>query len=80
MKDLKEWKNTRGLIGKMGKQSLKRKIQEFTIASARELNPKVIKQAKKINGQVDVARVTAVSPAAATFFAWCKGVLDELTK
>ena len=77
-KDLKEWNDIRALIGKMGKASLKRKIGQFTIAKAQVLSKRVIKKANEINDKVDVGKVKQVSSGAATFYAWCKGVLGEL--
>ena len=77
-KDLRKWKQLRGLIGKMGKDSLKRKINQFTLEDAKELSNKVIKEARNLNAKVDVARVIEISVGASTFFAWCKGVLEEL--
>lgn len=74
----KEWKQLQGLIGKMGKLGLKRRINQFTIADGRELAQQVVQEARSLNDKVDVARVLDVSRGAATFFAWCKGVLDEL--
>jgi hypothetical protein len=76
--DVQEWKQLQGLIGKMGKLGLKRRINLFTIANGRELAPQVLQEARSLNATVDVARVLDVSSGAATFFAWCKGVLDEL--
>jgi hypothetical protein len=76
--DVQEWKQLQGLIGKMGKLGLKRRINLFTIANGRELAPQVLQEARSLNAKVDVARVLDVSSGAATFFAWCKGVLDEL--
>jgi len=62
----------------MGKDSLKRKINQFTLEDAKELSNKVIKEARNLNAKVDVARVIEISVGASTFFAWCKGVLEEL--
>ena len=70
-KELKEWKQIRGLIGKMGKQSLKRKINDFTIAAGKELPKKIIREATSLNKTVDVGRVAEISQGASSFFA-CK--------
>ena len=77
IKDVQTWKQLRGLIGKMGKESLKRKINEFTVANV-GLSKKVVAEAKKLNAKVDVARVSEVSTGATAFYAWCTGVLEEL--
>ena len=78
-KKLVSWKKTRVLIGKMGKLSLKRKIASFHLTAAQSLPAKVVQEARELNDKVDVKRVTDVSQGAATFYAWCKGVLEELS-
>ena len=76
---LKLWNDIRAAIGKIGKESLKRRISSFNITDCKEkISAKMINRARLLNAKVDVARVSAVSQGAATFYAWCKGVLDEL--
>ena len=75
-----DWNLLRALIGKMGKLGLKRKIGAFTVAAASELPKKTLRMATELSSKVDVARISEISTGAATFFAWCKGVLDEINK
>ena len=77
-KEIKNWKSVRGLIGKMGRESLKKKISNFTLAGAQELPKKVVREAQSIMASIDIGRVVAVSKATATFYSWCSGVLEEL--
>jgi hypothetical protein len=77
-KDIEEWNQIRGLIGKIGKLSLKRKISDFTLASCKELPKKRIAEARRLNTKVDVERVRDISKGITTFYAWCVGVLNEL--
>jgi hypothetical protein len=73
-----DWNLLRALIGKMGKVGLKRRIAAFTVAGGCALPKKTLRMATELSNKVDVARVSEVSQGAATFYAWCKGVLDEI--
>ena len=52
----------------------------FTVAAASELPKKTLRMATELSSKVDVARISEISTGAATFYAWCKGVLDEINK
>ena len=76
-KNLESWKGIKVAIGRTGKRSLKRRIAGFMLSSIQDSNNSVA-DAKRIIAKVDVARMTEISVGTATFYAWSKGVLDEL--
>ena len=67
------------LIGKTGKESLKRRVSEFKVD---KLKIQMALQAKKILSKFDLADVRTVSSGAATFYAWVWSLIliDNLIK
>ncbi|XP_060601784.1 uncharacterized protein LOC132755022 isoform X2 [Ruditapes philippinarum] len=75
--ETKEWKNIQIVLGKTGKESLKRLIVEFKI----EKCPlEVAMGAKDFLRDYSIDQVRLVSAGCATFFVWVKGVVEELEK
>lgn len=58
------------MIGKTGKESLKRRVMEFKVKDAK---PEVAKEAKSILLKYDIDEVRDVSAGAATFYLWVSG-------
>ncbi|XP_053379057.1 uncharacterized protein LOC123526583 isoform X3 [Mercenaria mercenaria] len=75
--ETKVWKNVQCVLGKTGKESLKRLILEFKI----EKCPlEVAMGAKDYLRDYSINQVRLVSAGCATFFVWVKGVVEELEK
>ena len=64
---LKDWKNVQALIGKTGKQSLKRRIQ---ILDVNKLKEETVKKAKELLKDIKLEDVVTISAGAATFYSW----------
>ncbi|OWF45838.1 Kyphoscoliosis peptidase [Mizuhopecten yessoensis] len=65
--ETKQWKNVQAIIGRTGKESLKRRINEFDINT---LPLDVALGAKKMIGKTDLADIKTTSQGAATFYVW----------
>ncbi|XP_052213451.1 uncharacterized protein LOC127832191 isoform X2 [Dreissena polymorpha] len=75
--DTKTWKNVQTLLGRTGKESLKRQIQEFQL----ETCPlEVAMGARDLLKEFSIEQVRLVSAGCATFYIWVKGVVEELEK
>ena len=55
------------MLGKIGKDSLKRRISEFKVI---DVEKKAAKRAKNLLDDVDLEVIRDVSKGAATFFVW----------
>ena len=55
------------MLGKIGKDSLKRRISEFKVV---DVEKKAAKRAKNLLDDVDLEVIRDVSKGAATFFVW----------
>tara|TARA_B100000780_G_C21068761_1_gene429925 strand:- start:490 stop:1233 length:744 start_codon:yes stop_codon:yes gene_type:complete len=76
-KDLTEWKPIKVLLGKTGKLSIKRRISEHVLEDVKESTwQEATKCMLKIK---DVNHIQKKSEGAAIFYAWNKGVLDEIS-
>ena len=71
-RDLRDWKSCKGNISRMGKQSLKRRIDDFRIEMCTN---KVTKQVKRLLVSVHLDRVEEISPTVAIFYAFVQGAL-----
>ena len=58
-----------GLISKRGKESLKRRVADF---SSSTVTPAVLKRAKDILNRYDLESVQIASAGAATFYQWVR--------
>ena len=64
---LKDWKNVQALVGKTGKEGLKRRCLE---CEPHKLNPDAATRAKVLLSQFGLDDVRDVSAGAATFYLW----------
>ncbi|XP_056020296.1 trichohyalin-like isoform X1 [Ostrea edulis] len=74
-KDTKVWKSVQALVGKTGKESLKRRCIECKPENI-PLAP--AKRAKALLGGFDLEEVRDVSAGAATFYVWASAMIEEL--
>ncbi|KAL3861287.1 hypothetical protein ACJMK2_007329 [Sinanodonta woodiana] len=65
--ETKIWKNIQAIIGRTGKESLKRKIQELDL---NKLGIDIALGAKKLTRGLELDKVVQLSAGAATFLAW----------
>ncbi|KAI8508799.1 hypothetical protein Bbelb_138980 [Branchiostoma belcheri] len=74
---IKDWQLLQTLMGKTGKQSLKRRIKKCQPA---KLSPEVVADAKKLLQENDLTldSVRSVSNGAATFYVWSMGMIEEV--
>lgn len=72
--ETKEWKNVQMLIGKTGKQSLKRRIQEVDV---NRLTHDTLKKAKNMLKDIKLEDIVIISCGAATFYSWSLGIVEE---
>ncbi|CAD5125169.1 DgyrCDS13412 [Dimorphilus gyrociliatus] len=71
---LKKWGNIVALMGKTGKLSLKRRVQE---ANVENFSYPDCRRARDYIKNLELNQVRDVSSAAATFFVWSKGMIEE---
>ena len=73
--ECKDWKNMRGVIGRTGKESLKRKIIAFDIHNVAK---NAYERAMVLMSGVELDRVTKVSSSVSIFYAFVRGALTML--
>ncbi|XP_033763426.1 kyphoscoliosis peptidase-like [Pecten maximus] len=73
--ETKQWKNVQAIIGRTGKESLKRRINEFDI---NQMDLDIALGAKKMIGKTDLADIKITSLGAATFYVWVMGLVEEM--
>nr|XP_026694817.1 uncharacterized protein LOC100182150 isoform X2 [Ciona intestinalis] len=74
-KETKKWTSVQSLLGKTGKEGLKRRIMTF---KENEVSVATARRAQHIIGQdEDLESIRDVSAGAATFYVWAKGMIDE---
>jgi len=78
-KEVKEWKQVKILLQKMGKDSVKRRISEFNPLTAK-ISGRAKKKAASLLKGVAVSRIETVSVGATVFYAYCDGVLQEFNQ
>ena len=76
-KDIDTWKKIKVMIGKTGKESLKRKISSY-VASADAAPVSSVALARKLLGGIALERIAEISEGAFTFFGWATGVISEI--
>eukprot|EP00058_Branchiostoma_floridae_P022282 XP_002607772.1 hypothetical protein BRAFLDRAFT_117319 [Branchiostoma floridae] len=74
-KETKNWKLIQALVGKTGKDGLKRRVLE---CDPMKVPPAAAARAKEILDQFDLDSVRDVSGGAATFYVWAVGVIEEV--
>ncbi|KAF6038250.1 hypothetical protein EB796_003437 [Bugula neritina] len=72
--DMKDWRSIVALIGKTGKESLKRRVMEFRI---RNLTMEVADEAKQLLSPMSLTEVRDASTGAATFYLWSLAMIEE---
>ena len=73
------WKQIRVLIGKTGKKSLKRRIMKFNVKHV-TISEESLGVARQLIKQTNPEDIKRISDGATVFYAWCKGVVEELDK
>merc|ERR1712166_716713 len=73
---IKDWKSMRGILGRTGKESLKRKIMSFDVANVSE---DAHERSLVLMSGVELDRVTKVSSTGSIFYAFVRGVLTMLS-
>ena len=76
-KEVKEWKQIKILLSKMGKDSVKRRISDFNPLHAK-VSGRARKKAAALLKSVAVSRIESVSVGATVFYAYCDGILQVL--
>lgn len=71
-KEMKTWKECVVWIGKMGKESIKRRISNFIIQNVSE---KQMKSSEKLIHDISVEQISIASAGASIFYRWTTGVL-----
>merc|ERR1711865_882497 len=73
---IKDWKSMRGILGRTGKESLKRKIMSFDVANVSE---DAHERSLVLMPGVELDRVTKVSSTGSIFYAFVRGALTMLS-
>jgi len=73
--ETRKWTTVQTMLGKIGKDSLKRRISEFKVV---DVEKKAAKRAKYLLDDVDLEVIRDVSKGAATFFVWVEGIVADL--
>jgi hypothetical protein len=73
---IKDWKSMRGILGRTGKESLKRKIVSFDVANVSE---DAHERSLVLMSGVELDRVTKVSSTGSIFYAFVRGALTMLS-
>ena len=76
VKKVSTWKAIKVAIGHTGKQSLKRRIQEFV--PSRPIAERSVALARTLIHGVEAERISEVSVGTTAFYAWARGVLQHL--
>ncbi|XP_052081913.1 uncharacterized protein LOC127719716 isoform X2 [Mytilus californianus] len=75
--ETKYWDNVQALLGKIGKESIKRRIALFDIDT---LELDIALGARKMLGNLLIDNVKQASAGAATFYVWIMGVIEEVER
>ncbi|GFR91409.1 trichohyalin-like [Elysia marginata] len=73
-RETKDWKEVQALVGKTGKESLKRRCLELDASTLQEATAK---HAQKLLGKLELDEVRDISAGAATFFVWATAMIEE---
>lgn len=74
-KETKVWKTVQALVGKTGKEGLKRRCIE---CKPEKINPTDAKRAKTLLDKFELDEIRDVSAGAATFYIWATTMIEEL--
>jgi len=69
-----KWTSIQTLLGKTGKEGLKRRIGQIKIT---DIDNTIAKRASALLSDVDLEFIRDISAGAATFYVWVKGIIDE---
>ena len=72
---LQDWKTVQALVGKTGKEGLKRRCLEL---DAKKLSTKIAKRAQKLLEKYELDEIRDISAGAATFFVWVSRVNSHI--
>ncbi|XP_062587909.1 uncharacterized protein LOC134249590 isoform X2 [Saccostrea cucullata] len=75
--ETEDWKNVQIALGKMGKESIKRKIQELKVD---DIPLDVALGARDLIRDFTLDQVRMVSAGGATFYIWVRGLTEEIEK
>lgn len=73
-KETEDWKHVLTLIGKTGKVSLKRRIQELDV---NKLKADTVNRTKALLKELQLEDIVIISAGAATFYQWSVGMTEE---
>lgn len=76
-KETKEWKTVQALVGKTGKDGLKRRCLECDPSQLAAAGTSPLERAKEILSSYELDDVRDVSAGAATFFLWATNIIEE---
>ncbi|XP_076805603.1 uncharacterized protein LOC143449335 isoform X1 [Clavelina lepadiformis] len=74
-KETKKWTAVQALLGKTGREGLKRRIAKCDVV---DITLATATRARDIMGEVDLEVIRDVSAGAATFFVWVDGMVGEV--
>nr|XP_039271379.1 GRB10-interacting GYF protein 2-like [Styela clava] len=74
-KETQKWSNVQILLGKTGREGLKRRIGQLTVT---DVNNATATKAKSLMGEIDLEMIRDVSAGAATFYVWVEGMVEEV--
>ncbi|XP_070555975.1 apical junction molecule ajm-1-like [Ptychodera flava] len=74
-KETKEWKRMQALVGKTGKEGLKRRVLECDIS---KVDVNMAKRAKTLLDEFDLDEVRDTSAGAAVFYVWATATVEEV--
>ena len=74
-KEISNWKMIVSWIGKTGKQSLKRRISEFTPANLTENN---LKAAKGLLSDINISKIEEINKGVSVFYGWGCSVIMQV--
>ena len=76
-KDIDTWMKIKVMIGKTGKESLKRRITEFVPSSLKQLPPVSIDYVQKYLAEPKATEeMKKANEGTLSFFAWVKGIME----
>ncbi|XP_041377436.1 uncharacterized protein LOC121389855 [Gigantopelta aegis] len=73
--ETKDWIKVQALMGKTGKESLKRRLEDFNLDS---VDLDIALGARDLLHGCTLDEIRIVSAGAATFFVWTKGIINEI--
>ncbi|GFO37104.1 trichohyalin-like [Plakobranchus ocellatus] len=73
-KETKDWKEVQALVGRTGKESLKRRCLSLEASTLQET---IARRAQRLLGNLELDEVRDISAGAATFFVWATAMIEE---